>query len=66
MCLCYTFKICIYFFVYNSVLMKIMYNLIDMYLGKTSLMYAAEGGHIEAVRLLINHGSDIKAKTLIG
>ena len=29
-------------------------------------MYAAEGGHIEAVRLLVNHGSDIKAKTLIG
>ena len=66
MCLCYTFKICIYIFVYNSVLMKIMYIVIYIYLGKTSLMYAAEGGHIEAVRLLVNHGSDIKAKTLIG
>ena len=30
--------------------------------GRTALMYACEGGHIECARLLVEKGADLNAK----
>ncbi len=35
-------------------------------LGETSLFYAVSGGHLETVRLLLNHGADVNAKCNYG
>ena len=32
------------------------------YIGKTSLMYAAENRHLEVVKILLEHGANIEAK----
>ena len=37
-----------------------------MYLGKTSLMYAAMGGHTDIVLLLLKHGEYVNIKTFHG
>ena len=35
---------------------------IYLYLGKTSLMYAAENGNTDTVKILLEHGADINTK----
>ena len=37
-----------------------------LFLGETSLFYAISGGHIEAVKLLLNHGADVNTKDKYG
>ena len=43
-----------------------MLNLIYLYLGMTSLIWAAWRGHYDVVQLLVEHGADINAKDNIG
>ena len=40
---------------------SIMYG-IYLYLGKTSLMYAAENGNTDTVKILLEHGADVNTK----
>ena len=44
----------------------IISNNFQLYLGKTSLFYAAERGFTKAVELLIEYGADINTKNLDG
>ena len=44
----------------------IIHNNFLLFLGKTSLFLAAEGGHTKAVELLLEYGADINAKNLDG
>ena len=36
--------------------------IIYLYLGKTSLMYAAQYGYTETVRILLEHGANVNYK----
>ena len=39
---------------------------ICLYLGETSLMYAAMFGNTDTVRILLEHGADVNAKDVYG
>ena len=45
-----------------------IYNvyLIYLYLGKTTLMYAAENGNTDIVKTLIDHGADVNHQDIRG
>ena len=43
-----------------------MINLIYLYLGWTSLIWAARFGHTDVVQLLLQHGANINAKDTEG
>ena len=40
--------------------------LIYLYLGRTSLMYAAWDGYTEIVKILLEHGADVNTKDYEG
>ena len=48
-----------FFYIFN--LNDRMFNLF-LYLGKTSLMVAAENGNTDTVKMIIEHGADINTK----
>ena len=41
-------------------------NLIYIYLGYTSLMYASKYGHLDVVRFLVDSGADVHVKDING
>ena len=45
---------------------EIKTNLIYLCIGQTSLMYAARYGESDAVKILLDHGADIKDKDNTG
>ena len=42
--------------------LKTLVYLIYLYLGRTSLMYAAENGNTDTVKILLEHGAEVNTK----
>ena len=49
----------------NSALFLITFPCVRMKGGKTALMYAAEAGHLELVKKLLEHGIDVNATSMV-
>ena len=43
-----------------------LFTIFRLYLGVTSIMFAAQNGYNEIVQILINHGADINATNVFG